>query len=168
MVYDNNLEGATKDNWKIRFVTSGTLTFTELNSAIDGIDVFLVGGGGSGGARVSSSSDFGCGGGSGYTNTLRNISVIQGQSYEIVVGAGGESVSGNGLNGRDGEDTSAFGTIAKGGKGGNASKVGGNGGSGGGGANGNGGFNGSSASGAGQGKTTREFEDANGELYAGG
>lgn len=33
-------------NWKIRFLTSGTLKFTDLSGAANGIDVFLVGGGG--------------------------------------------------------------------------------------------------------------------------
>lgn len=38
----------SQDNWKIRFLTSGMLTFTNLNGAENGIDVFLVGGGGNG------------------------------------------------------------------------------------------------------------------------
>ena len=41
---------ASQDNWKIRFLTSGTLTITNLNGAENGIDVFCVGGGGAGGA----------------------------------------------------------------------------------------------------------------------
>ena len=35
-----------KNNWKIRFLTSGTLTFTKLNGWNGQLDVFLVGGGG--------------------------------------------------------------------------------------------------------------------------
>ena len=35
-------------NWRIKFLTSGTLTFTNLGTGVNGIDVFLVGGGGSG------------------------------------------------------------------------------------------------------------------------
>lgn len=42
----------SQGNWKIRFLTSGTLTFTNLNGAEGGIDVFLVGGGGAGGNGV--------------------------------------------------------------------------------------------------------------------
>lgn len=37
-------------NWKIRFLTSGTLKITDLRGAENGIDVFLAGGGGGGGA----------------------------------------------------------------------------------------------------------------------
>ena len=32
-------------NWRIKFLTSGTLTFTKLGNAKGGLDVFLVGGG---------------------------------------------------------------------------------------------------------------------------
>ena len=39
--------------WLLYLKTSGTLTFTELNSAAKGIDVFLLGGGGGGGATTA-------------------------------------------------------------------------------------------------------------------
>lgn len=72
----------SQDNWKIRFLTSGMLTFTNLNGAENGIDVFLVGGGGNGetirGAR---------GGGGGYTKTVKGVSIAIATPYTITIGA---------------------------------------------------------------------------------
>ncbi len=144
-----------KQNWRIKFLTSGTLTFTKAPGAID---VFLVGGGGS--ARYG-------GGGGGYTFTgLVNAQVKT--AYTVTIGAGGTS-SGNGGN------TTAFGLTASGGKG-TGAKNGAAGGSGGGGFRkgaggsngGNGGAGDEGSLGAGQGKTTREFGESTGTLYAGG
>ena len=101
-------------NWKIRFLTSGTLTFTTLNAASNGIDAFLVGGGGSG-AKTSSGAG---GGGGGFTTTLKNIEVNINKQYEITIG-------------NSGEDTKAFAIISKAGYNGKGTS-GGNGGSGGG------------------------------------
>lgn len=182
----------SQDNWKIRFLTSGTLTFQALNGAENGIDVFLVGGGGAGGASCYVNSENplwgGGGGGGGYTNTQKEVSVTQGTTYTITVGAGGTGVSG--ANGNDGGSSSAFGISANGGKGGYAGttqtngRKGGAGGSGGGaggkyskdtgsstasGAGGSdGGNGGGSSGGTGQGTTTREFGESTGTLYAGG
>ena len=166
---------ASTDNWKIRFLTSGTLVITKLKSAENSIDVFCVGGGGGGSSR--SGNDGGAGGGGGYTATQNDVEMVVGQSYEIVIGQGGSSNA-------DGTATTAFGFTAKGGKKGSG-KTGGAGGSGGGGGGwssdyqpGSGGSNGSDGSsgrqtnggpgGAGQGKTTREFGEDSGALYAGG
>jgi len=156
-------------NWKIRFLTSGTLTFTNLNGAEGGIDVFLVGGGGGGSYRA--------GGGGGYTKTSKNIRVSVGTRYAITIGAGGTGANAGG-------SSSAFSITAEGGTGGyKNSSVGypGNGGSGGangaddnayGAAGGSNGSNGGSTSrgsgGTGQGTTTREFGNSSGKLYAGG
>lgn len=181
----------SQDNWKIRFLTSGTLTFQTLNGAENGIDAFLVGGGGAGGAscRVNAENPLwgGGGGGGGYTNTQKAVSVTKGTAYAITVGAGGTGVSG--ANGNDGGSSSAFGISANGGKGGYAGTTqpngrnGGAGGSGGGRggkksldsgayqAPGSGGSDGSDSScgtGKGQGTTTREFGESNGRLYSGG
>ena len=165
----------SQDNWKIRFLTSGTLTFTNLNGAENGIDVFLVGGGG-GGSRAS--------GGGGYTKTLKAVKVSAGTAYSIVVGAGGIAGVGNSKAGGTGGTSNAFGASANGGKanGTASSYIGSNGGSGGGagssnGAGGQGGSDGSDGfhrdgthrdSGTGQGTTTREFGESGGKLYAGG
>lgn len=44
-------------NWRIKFLTSGVLTFTKLGNAKNGIDVFCVGGG-----SANSYDGGGCGG----------------------------------------------------------------------------------------------------------
>lgn len=150
------------DNWKIRFLTSGILNFTRLNGAEDGIDVFLVGGGGQGGG------DAGGGGGAGKTATHGGISVDIGTNYTIAIGDGGYnsvwSVSPAGAGGA----STAFSFTADGGTGGYPynGNYGGYGGSGGsksrqdksyGGSDGNGGYKVDTTHGYGQGTTTREF-----------
>ena len=169
-------------NWKIRFLTSGELKFTNLGTAASGIDVFLVGGGGAGGGGTS--NDRGGGGGGGYTKTHKAISISQNEKYTIIVGAGGTRGSGNYVAGNRGGTSTAFGYSAAGGYGGTSSNAGagGAGGSGGGGGGynnsvygaphgGSDGSNGTSAAdkgGTGQGTTTREFGESSGKLYAGG
>ena len=165
----------SQGNWKIRFLTSGTLTFTSLNGAENGIDVFLVGGG-SGGGRAA--------GGGGYTKTLKAVKVSVGTAYLIEVGAGGIAGVGNSKAGSAGGTSNAFGASANGGEANTSASSfrGSNGGSGGGAGstNGNGGKGGSDGSdgfhrngthqdsGTGQGTTTREFGESGGKLYAGG
>lgn len=155
------------DNWKIRFLTSGTLNFSQLNGASNGIDVFLVGGGGAGSDNGDTGN--GGGGGGGRTSTATGIVVNQDAEYSIIVGDGGlraENASGN-----NGGDSSAFEVVATGGngatKGSDYNHKGANGGSGGGYGDGSsapqsyGGADGSkgygSRGGTGQGTTTREF-----------
>lgn len=160
---------ASEDNWKIRFLTSGVLTFSHLNGASEGMDVFCVGGGGGGNYS---------GGGGGYTTTSRNLIPKTGTEYEIVVGAGGgKAVSGG--------TTTAFGVTANGGgtanglEGTNSQIIGygGNGGSGGGASyGGSDGSDGGSDTldyatlygGSGQHTTTREFAETGAKLYSGG
>lgn len=167
-------------NWRIKFLTSGTLTFTRLGSA-SAVDVFLVGGGG--GGSGSGEGGPGAGGGGGYTKTATRLAAQIGSSYPIVIGTGGASV-GTRTDGIDGGNTSAFGITASGGKKGNwDSEFGGNGGSGGAGYNTS--FtistdgNDSSTNKGGKGQrstpgpdgetgTTREFGEATGELYSNG
>lgn len=161
----NNVISTSTGNWKIRFLTSGTLKFTDLKGAASGIDVFCVGGGSGGSAG---------GGGGGYTTTKKNVAVQANTNYTITIGAGGaQSTSGNPYNGNT---TSGFGVSAAGGSmDGTGGVKGGNGGSGGGGYTaGNGGSNGGNgasggyAGGSGQGSTTREFGESGATLYAGG
>lgn len=124
--------GALADDWNIRFLTTGRLTFTKLNGAAAGIDAFLVGGGGKGGSGYVSNKGYdpdwdatkwngygGGGGGGGYRTTAKGVTAELG-SYDIEIG--GQS----GI-------TSAFGYSASGGSaGGNASgSSGGSGGTGG-------------------------------------
>ena len=173
-----------KGNWKIRFLTSGTLTFTKLNGWNGQLDVFLVGGGGSGAVAAWQNGD-GCGGGAGgYTKTVKAVTVTVGVAYPIVVGAGGNRATPDSNLGKKGGDTSAFGISASGGEGG-GNYAGGAGGSGGGAGTwgnnhtaGDGGSDGSDGEnaahdsgtfigGKGQGTTTREFGESSGNLYAG-
>lgn len=123
----------SQDNWKIRFLTSGTLTFTDLGNADGGIDVFCVGGGG--GTQIDRSLP--AGGGGGYTKTIRKVAVEVNKGYKITVGAGGTPAN-------NGGSSSAFGNTAAGGYAATLNDTGGNGGSGGGGgeSGGSGGSNG--------------------------
>lgn len=128
------------------------------------VDVFLVGGGGSG---------MYSGGGGGYTLTVKDVPVSPGEVIPIVVGAGGAPYS-------DGKASKFKDYEARGGKcppyftG--IGQRGGEGGSGGGSYSevsaANGGSNGSNgygtAPGIGQGSTTREFGEPYGKLYGGG
>lgn len=146
-------------NWRIKFLTSGVLTW--LKDVL--VDVFLVGAGGGGKSKSPQA-----GGGGGYTKTVKSIAIAKNTQYAIEIGVSGESINGG--------NTSAFGVTAEGGKvGGNGRGTGGDGGSGGGGysvAGGIDGANGSSYSiyrgGKGQGTTTREFGESTGDLYASG
>lgn len=173
--------------WYIYLKASGTLKLTYAKSDVE---VFLVGGGGGGCGGWSNACG---GGGGGYVKTVKGVSIAGGTNYSIVVGAGGaKGASGGGdyengghsNPGSDGKQSSAFGYVAAGGKGGDGN--GGDGGSGGGAGNhGNGGSDGSNGgngewqgvttyggkgqdSTSGYSKTTREFGEADGKLYAGG
>lgn len=163
-------------NWRIKFLTSGVLTFTKLGSAKGGVDVFCVGGGGGGAVKGYGNDVCGGGGGSGYTLTASALSVVRGATYQIIIGSGGTA-------GVDGGNTEALTKSAEGGKQGKSFSTGGKGGDGasGGGSAGNaktaggdGGSDGSNGSGGGatngtgQGTTTREFGETTGDLYAGG
>ena len=168
MVYTGNCKFLDdgNGNWRIKFLTSGTLVLTRSVT----IDAFLVGGGASG------CSWGGAGGGSGYTFTQKN-KTLSVSSYQIVIGAGGAGVSYDGGGSpKAGGASTAFGLTANGGgapgckgPGGNGGSGGGGGGGGAGGSNGGngGGGNGYAAS-RGQGTTTREFGESTGDLYAGG
>jgi hypothetical protein len=148
----------------IRFLSDGVLVVE--NDTM--IDAFLVGGG-AGGYIVSDFSHDGApGGGAGNTETRRKLTLYGGREYPIRIG---EGTYGNG------EDTTAFGARAKGGTAYRlATGVSGStypdGGSGGGGIDGAGGTDGGSGeglnAGRGQGRTTRLFGEADGELFAGG
>lgn len=162
---------ATTGNWKIRFLTSGTLRFSSLSGASDGIDIFCVGGGGG-------SNNGGSGGCGGYTSTVSGVTVTENTDYTISVGAGGAVDASGG--------DSAFGDLASASGGGTGCTAGGSGGGGGGyrttdgngktggagGSDGADGVNGygtaTTKNGTGQGTTTREFGESGGTLYSGG
>jgi len=96
-------------NWRIKFLTSGTLTIT--NMASTSIDIFCVGGGGGGGSRPATGTGGG-GGGGGYTTTGSSKSITLGTPYTVTIGAGGA------VNGGRGGTTSFNGVSAAGGYGG--------------------------------------------------
>lgn len=157
-------------NWRIRFTTSGTLTMAKTTT----VDLFLVGGGGGG---VSG------GGGGGYTLTHTSVVLEGGTPYTVTIGSGGTGGAGGMAgNGSAGGATSIGSYSITGGASANQD-YGGNGGSGGGGSGsepdnrrngGNGGSDGANGAtssypgGTGQGTTTREFGEPDGELYSGG
>lgn len=169
------------------FTSSGTFT---VPAAVRTIDIFVVGGGGSGGhcnGYSSQGNKTNAGGaGGGYTATKKAYAVTPGQTFAVTVGAGGPYTSGSSATG----GTTSFGSIlsANGGNGGQGGRVagsvkGGDGGSGGGGAGGSGSYatyakGGSDGSdgvtgksgtpGKGQGTTTRAFGESSNTLYAGG
>ena len=153
-------------NWKISFLSSGT--FSTPRSLL--VDLFAVGGGASayrlGGTGIEG------GGGGGYTTPVLAKTIAGGSNYEVTIGEGGGS---SGVPSDGG--ASSFGSLitANGGSAPIGSRYGGNGGSGGGGSYANGGSDGSNGgegdseyNGTGQGTTTREFGEPDGDLYAGG
>lgn len=156
-----------KDNaeqgwWRIKFLSSGVLTWLSEDTEID---VFLVGGGGGGGNT---------GGGGGYTKTQKNLKLTNSQRVSIEIGSGGSSGTSGGA--------SKFGTLIA--NGGTNSGDGGSGGGeygfnsalgevrgGDGGSDGADGGRGSPSDGdigRGQGSTTREFGEPGETLYSGG
>ena len=156
-------------DWKIRFLTSGTLTFSDLKGANNGIDIFAVGGG-SGGKTVSTNR--GGGGAGGRTTLATDVHIDANTDYAISIGNGGVG----GTSATAGGSTSGFGITAEGGTVSSSNYYGSDGGSGGGGSGnytskdyrgGSGGCDGSNGEqspagsnylgGAGQGTTTREF-----------
>jgi len=165
---DHQLIKDENNHWRIKFLSSGVLTWLSPDAEID---VFLVGGGGSGSAG---------GGGGGYTQTHKKQNLEKNQRVQIYVGAAGEDGSGG---------TSYYGNLyAQGGTSTRLNGIGGDGGSGGGGGEresdpsnpsgtagrgGSDGGNGENLSsysygGRGQGRTTREFGEPEGALYSGG
>lgn len=152
LIDDGKVSG--KQNWRIKFFTSGTLTFKKYNGSID---AFLVAGG---------SGGHGGGGGGGTTGTLKSVKVFENTEYPIVIGAGGPPSNAGGATSafnlsKNGGTINTLGEGAFGGTGGN---FGGNG------AwyasAGNGGSDGV-GTGA-QGYTTKEFGEITGTQYAGG
>lgn len=177
-------DNAELGNWRIKFLSSGVLTWLSENTTID---VFLVGGGSGADCSMNSAvgGSRGCGGAGGYTKTVKGTNLEKEQIVQVYVGSGGVSaanaVSAAGGNSSFGEQSVQGGQGRNGGSGGGAnshtnyiadSYQAGNGGTDG--ANGgtarvaNGSDTGFTSGGSGQGSTTREFGDAGGELYSGG
>lgn len=192
---EGNTITTSQDDWQIRLLTSGNLTFTALNGAENGIDIFLVGGGAGGSAVGSNPSNTSslsispgsAGGGSGYTKTYSNLSIMNGITYSASIGAGGAIHTDGGQTtftigpntySADGGKCSTYNAHGgAGGSGGGAGGHGGNSGSEGGASGGTDGNKGEDGiyqnvtlanGGVGQGTTTRAFGEENGILYATG
>lgn len=167
-----------RDDGVVELLTSGTIVFLEPKV----IDVFMVGGGGSGADFQSGDTTqhgYG-GGGGGYTRTIRRLNIAANTSIPVTVGSGGVS--------RQNGGPTAFNAISV--LGGDSPKgnltkrknggAGGSGGGGGvdsnsdygaGGSDGTAGENGyptTTLGGTGQDFTTREFGESAGKLYGGG
>lgn len=94
-------------NWRIKFLSSGTLTLGKKTKA----DAFLVGGGGGGCSRMTQDSTVicgGAGGGGGYTATHKAVTLAKGTAYVITIGAGGAGGTYSGL-GKQGGTTKIVG-----------------------------------------------------------
>lgn len=183
-VYTTSIDGAQVV--ALPYNSKGMQTFTSsgvftVPYGVTTIDIFLVGGGGSGGnAKLYSEIYAGGGGGGGYTSTISKLTVVPNATFNVIVGSGGIPVAE--MNGNQGGTTSFGEYKANGGIGGFAPTysqsasggIGGSGGSGGGkGERGfnaeSGGANGSSTRhGVGQGITTRAFKEVSGTLFSGG
>ena len=159
----------------VELLTSGTIVFLEPKV----IDVFMVGGGGSGIVRSATTVNSGYGGGGGgYTRTIKRITVSKNNAYSVTIGAGGvnENPGGSSAFSNYAVNGGVNGQIPGGGKGGSGggsgvtsnSNYGAGGSNGSNGEDGEGGGSASKPGGAGQGFTTREFGEAAGKLYAGG
>ncbi len=190
----NEITSTTTNNWNIRLLTSGTLTFTDLRGTTS-IDIFMVGGGGGSSSRTES-GDYGTihtgGAGGGYTKTQKGVAVSANAGIAVSIGAGGTggwsptaggttsvTVSGSTYSARGGNtgNKGYYDTVSHAGSGGSGGS-GGGGGSIGGWAGGTGGSNGGNGSSgkaspqvagsgaAGQGTTTRAFGESSGELFA--
>lgn len=169
-------DNAEQGLWRIKFLSSGVLTWLNEDTQID---VFLVGGGAPGSYKASYSTggDF-MGGAGGYTKTVKNQNIEKSQRINVKIGAGGVQPH-NSSNTVVSGGTSSFdqlsvegATLYNGGSGGGAGSWdysrAGNGGSDG--SNGgNGYYKGTTVrGGSGQGTTTREFGEPGGDLYSGG
>jgi hypothetical protein len=108
------------------FSTEGSSTWTA-PAYVTSVEYLIVGGGGGGGGAYDTGSAGGGGGGLALTGTT---SVVPGQTYNIVVGAGGVAGLGTFIGGNRGEtsggsggDSSFTSIVAGGGGGGNRSRV---------------------------------------------
>lgn len=90
-----NASVTTKGNLTVNFTASQNYT---VPAGYTLLDVFLVGGGSSGGRGYGSNRSWkyaGNGGGGGYTKTQRNISIAGGQVLNFTVGKGGAFIAGS-------------------------------------------------------------------------
>ena len=165
-------------NYRVKFTSSGTLTSKKDVT----IDACIVGGGGGGGSQYGGlEHSRGGGGGGGHVTNVFAINLSANVGYPIVIGDGGEAAAASGGDGTNGEASSAFGSTADGGQRGFENGNGGDGGSGGGAVQKYGGGDGDDGGdtinsnfdiyrlgGDGDGVTTKEFGEADGDQYGDG
>ena len=84
---DHQLIKDENNHWRIKFLSSGVLEWLSEDAQID---VFLVGGGGAGGTGAENM----CGGGGGYTKTVKGTVISKGQRSQVSIGAGGSQGDG--------------------------------------------------------------------------
>lgn len=120
--------GSTPLAWVLiqKYETAGSYTFLVPDGVYE-IGVYMIGGGGSGGAIVTINGDsfYANGGASGYGKNAV-MKVEPGQEILVVVGAGGRGVYGNstsGVSGNAGGTTSVNGITVDGGQGGGAARA---------------------------------------------
>ena len=163
----------------VKLLTSGEIFFLTAMA----LEVYMGGGGGSGAVQNASDASGRAvtGGAGGYTAVFQFNPALK-TEYEMIVGAGGAGAvmgaNGSTVAGKAGGASSAFGHTANGGNGGSygSNAVGASGGSDSAGYNTTngqrGGTDGGNATGTypgiGQGRTTKAFGEANGELFGGG
>lgn len=87
--YENTSFAPTGSNWQVYFLSSGTLTLT---SDIT-VDIFLVGGGKSGGSGSIGTSVTAGAGGAGGTALTKTSYTISAGTYTITIGASGNATS---------------------------------------------------------------------------
>lgn len=167
-----------RDDGVVELLTSGTIVFLEPKA----IDVFMVGGGGSGaGFQSGDTTQHGYGGGGGgYTRTIRRLNIAANTGIPVTVGSGGASgqnggpTAFNAISVLGGDSPRGNLTKRKNGGAGGSGSGGGvdsNSDYGAGGSDGTAGENGyptTTLGGTGQGFTTREFGESAGKLYGGG
>merc|ERR1712093_660814 len=88
-----------------QWTTPGTYSWTCPDGVTSVCAVAIGGGGGGGGTATGANAAGGIGGTGGGLGYKNNISVTPGQSYTVVVGAGGASNGGVGQDGGDGQDS---------------------------------------------------------------
>ena len=98
--------------YELVYKDSASITF---NTAINGAEVLLVGGGGAGGNGNSGDGSGGGGGGAGGVKYVKDVSFAANQAYALQVGQGGQSAS---ANGAASTINTASGTLTAGGGGG--------------------------------------------------
>ena len=121
--YTNTSWNTTNTNWEVQFLTTGTLTISQISSKVDAYVVGGGGGGGGAGLKNNQGSYAGAGGGGGgAAKRVNNFSLTGTQT--ITIGSGGTGAQSQTQNGGAGGTTS-LGSLITAGGGSGGSKCGG-------------------------------------------